>query len=76
MSNIIKLFDEEYIEYIRVKTIIYSAYQRDAQDLTGEILDAYDKFMELYPVMKRRYNAKITSKGFMAWLNSIDEFEP
>lgn len=74
--SIIKVWDEEYIEYKKVKTIIYSAYQRQVDNLTGKILDAYDKFMELYPVMKRRYNAKITSKGFIRWLNDVDEFKP
>lgn len=74
--SIIKVWDEEYIEYKKVKTILYSAYQRQVADLTGEILDAYDRFMKLYAVMKQRYKTKITSKGFIRWLNDIDEFEP
>lgn len=72
----IKIFDEEYSEYKRVKSTLYNAYLRHPDNLTGDTLDNYDKFIKLYEKMKQRYNTKITSKGFIAWLDSIDEFEP
>lgn len=72
----IKIFDEEYTEYKRVKNSLYGAYLRKPDNLTAETLNNYDIFIKLYEKMKRRYNTKITSKGFIKWLDDIEEFKP
>lgn len=72
----IKYFDEEYTEYKRVKKSLYLAYYNNSDNLTSETLTNYDLFIILYPKMKKRYNVKIINKGFIKWLDDIDEFEP
>lgn len=71
----IKIFDNEYQTYKTVKSKLYQAYQRHPDNLTAETLDNYDKFIKLYDVMKQRYNIKITCKGFIKWLDDIEEFK-
>lgn len=74
--SIIKVFDDEYKEYQRLRHSLYHAYYYNNDNLTSETLTNYDKFILLYPIMKKRYNIKITCKGFIKWLDDIDEFEP
>ena len=72
----IKYFDEEYKEFKRLKRVLYDAYKRHPDTLTGDTLEKYDVFVELYDTMKQRYHTKIINEGFIKWLDDIEEFNP